>query len=77
MITFNLMCDACGDSEAFKLSTTKRKIRKRYYAIKDKDVCPSCVTKAISGLGYVPVGTDLIVRDLNSSEKLKVFKFYF
>lgn len=76
MITLNISCDNCRESEAFPLGTSKKKIYKTYHRIKKNDICSNCVTRAIMGVSFVPTHETILYRDLTESEKKKVIQYY-
>lgn len=77
MKTINISCDVCREETAVESWATQNVIDGCFHKIKDKDICPLCVTKAIKNLESLPLGTRLIKRGLTKLEREKVFKHYF
>jgi len=76
MIVLDISCDICRTSEVFSYGTPKKIVRKVYHHIKRKDICCSCATIGVIGIGYIPSGTEVIRKNLTISEKKKIIQYY-
>lgn len=76
MITIDISCDVCRESDCFSIHTKLSRVRKNFHHIKGKDFCCRCATKAIIDLDYIPSGMELITRNLTNKEKDVVYNFY-